>query len=176
MGNIAVLFCNQVHVAVMTFNHAFHLEFCFNCYENDLAGRKNLSQAIKNITYREGHTYTAGAARCACMDLLQESCGLPQETECLGVVFITDGQSNDPFLQICEEVRCLHNRSLNTYAIGVGNFNYDEIQCIQNSTEISIFQAKDYTVKNGVSSEHQGVKFLCVTLTRGCSHNTPMSR
>ena len=33
-----------------------------------------------------------------------------------------------------------------------------------------------YTIKNGVLSEHQGVKCLCVTLTRGCSHNTPMSR
>ena len=33
-----------------------------------------------------------------------------------------------------------------------------------------------HTVKNGVSSEHQGVKFLCVTLTPRCSHHTPMSR
>ena len=33
-----------------------------------------------------------------------------------------------------------------------------------------------HTVKNGVSSEHQGVKFLCVMQTPKCSHNTPMSR
>ena len=37
-------------------------------------------------------------------------------------------------------------------------------------------QPHPYNVKNGVSSEHQGVKFLCVMQTPKCSHNTPMSR
>ena len=123
----------------MTFNHLFHLEFCFNCYENDPAGRSSLSQAIKNIVYRDGQTYTAGAARCACRDLLNETCGLKQDEECIDIVFITDGHSNDPFLRICEEVKCLHDRGSNTYAITTGNYNIDEIQCIEEkNVEVNI--------------------------------------
>lgn len=143
IGNISAHFCSQVQVAVMTFNHHFHLEFCFNCYDNDPIGRRSLSQAIKNIQYREGLSYAAGAARCACVDLLHESCGLPQDAECLDIVLITDGYPNDPFLNICKEIQCLHNRSLNTYALGIGSFNEEKIQCIQNSNEFSIFQFGD---------------------------------
>ena len=39
-----------------------------------------------------------------------------------------------------------------------------------------LLESGTHTVKNGVSSKHQGVKFLCVMQTPKCSHNTPMSR
>lgn len=145
IGNITALFCKPVQIAMMTFNHEFNLEFCFNCYDNNLQGRFGLKQAISNIQYRGGLTHTGGAAKCACTDLLQQSCGLPQSANCLDIVFITDGKSNDPRLEICEEVRCLHRRGLNTFAMGIGNYNLDELQCIaQASNEFSTFQFESF--------------------------------
>lgn len=143
IGNITAFFCDKVQVALMTFDNLFYLEFCFNCYDNDARGRSSLSQAIKNTPYRDGYTWSASAVKCACIDLLQESCGLPQDAECLDVVFITDGRSNDMYLDVCEEVQCLHSRSINTYAVGVGDINPDEIQCIHNSTEPGILTLDD---------------------------------
>lgn len=131
IGNITAFFCKPIQVAMMTFNQHFHLEFCFDCYENDRLGRNSLSRAIKNISHREGQTYTAAAARCACMEVLNETCGLPDDAECIDIIMITDGRSNDPFLQICEEVKCLHQRGMNTYVIATGDHNNDEIECIR---------------------------------------------
>lgn len=78
-------------------------------------------------------THTGGVARCACRDLLDESCGLPEDAECLDVVVITDRQFNDPYPQICDQIQCLYDRSLNTYVICIGSVSNDELQCIQKS-------------------------------------------
>ena len=49
--------------------------------------------------------------------------------------------------------------------------------CILYSMEcVRCLQSDGYTVKNWVSSEHQGVTFLCGMQTPKCSHNTSMSR
>ena len=46
-------------------------------------------------------------------------------------MFLTDGRSNDPSLDICTEIRCLHNRrGVNTFAIGIANFLMQELECI----------------------------------------------
>ena len=58
---------------------------------------------------------------------------------CTDVVYITDGNSNDPTLQVCDEVNCLHNHlnGVNTYAIGIGdNVDQAEIDCIAQSSDI----------------------------------------
>ena len=132
------LVCRPVKIAVMTFNHNYHLEFCFDCYGNTCHERDNTAQAIQNIRYRAGYTHTAGAARCACNVLLSESCGLDPSANCIDVVFITDGHSNDPTREICREVECLHNRAgVNTYAIGIGNgVRQSELDCITESTSL----------------------------------------
>ena len=142
------LVCRPVKIAVMTFNHNYILEFCFNCYGNTCEERNKTATKIQNIPYRGGLTYTAGAALCACNVLLTQSCGLDSSANCIDVVFITDGRSNDPTRRICTEVRCLHNRAgVNTYAIGIGNrVRQYELNCItgsSNTNGIFNFQSVD---------------------------------
>ena len=142
------LVCRPVKIAVMTFNHNYKLEFCFDCYGNTCHDRGNTATKIQNIPYRGGWTHTAGAARCACNFLLSQGCGLDRSANCIDVVFITDGRSNDPTRRICSEVSCLHNRAgVNTYAIGIGNHVLQsELNCItgsSNTNGIFNFQSVD---------------------------------
>ena len=159
IGNISHYFCKPIQVALMTFNHNIHLEFCFNCHDNDRQGRARLDQTIRSIQYRGGWTHTAGAARCACSQVLQPSCGLPHDADCINVVFITDGLSNDPNLQICEEVRCLHHHVKNTIAISIGeNYNLREINCIAEHDNSNVFKYK--TFKEFVTYFDQAIGLL----------------
>ena len=140
VGKITALFCNPIHVAVMTYSSTFYLEFCFDCFEADQSGLQGAKAAINAIPYRGSLTYTGGAAKCACDELLTPECGMHRYASCIDVVFITDGRSNDPNLEVCEEVKCLHNHytgGVNTHAIGIGNVNQAEIDCIDRASHTS---------------------------------------
>ena len=117
LSQLTPLFCDPIKIAVMTFDHAYFVEFCFDEHDNTPLGRVQAGEAISNIPYiREGQgpgtrwTHTAGAAQCVCNYMLTSACGLPVSAGCMDVVFITDGYSNDPSRNICEEIRCLHTR------------------------------------------------------------------
>ena len=122
-----------------------NLEFCFDCFENTFDGRLKVQEAIKNAKYQGDGTNTAGTARCICEEILHSSCGINAYTECLDVVFITDGKSNDPTLEICDEIYCLHSRyGVNTYAIGINSgagytpsYNRTELDCINNFSDLT---------------------------------------
>ena len=147
VSNLVALFCSPPKIGVMTFDHQFKLEFCFDCFGTDANGRYEAAQAIRNIIYRGGATYTGGATRCACDELLTPGCGMPSDATCTDVVYITDGKSNDPTLKVCNEVQCLHNHlnGVNTYAIGIDNYNEDEINCIAQSSDLfSTFRFEDF--------------------------------
>ena len=146
ISEFSALVCKPVKIAAMTFNHKFKLEFCFDCFNNTCGGRNQTKNAIKGMQYRGGWTHTAGATKCACSFLLSESCGLPADAGCIDVVYITDGRSNDPTRRICDEVECLHNRfGVNTYAMGIGNYIENELQCISSaSTTSNIFRFKTF--------------------------------
>ena len=67
----------------------------------------------------------------------QFKCGL-DPFSCIDVVFITDGHSNGA-LDVCHEVECLYNHPshhINTYAIGINNYNATEMRCLSNSEEV----------------------------------------
>ena len=136
LSELVLFFCKPIKVAVMTFDHEYFIEFCFNCFDNSCNGRVDARDAIRDIDYdfnREGtrYTHTGGAARCVCDFMLSSSCGVTPTTDCIDVVFITDGRSNDPSRDVCQEVRCLHNRyGVNTYAIGIANAHEPELMCI----------------------------------------------
>lgn len=143
LSELVKFFCTPIQVAVMTFNEDYKLEFCFNCFDNDLHGRSRTANAIKDIEYRSGYTHTGGAAKCVCDRVLH---GLPTDAKCINVVFLTDGMSNDPSYEICEEVKCLHTRlGVNTYAIGIDKFNADELECIvEASSSMNIFKFQNF--------------------------------
>ena len=136
LSRLALYFCKAVKIAVMTFNHEYYVEFCFGCRESDCNGRRWLRDSIRNINYRGGLTYTAGAAQCACNYILSAECGFNESDACIDVVVITDGLSNDPELNVCEEIECfetLRNVRVNVFAFGISdNINYTEINCIAN--------------------------------------------
>ncbi len=148
VSNLTALFCRPPKIAVMTFDDTFNLEFCFDCFTTDYLGRYYASEAIRSLPWRAGLTYTGGAARCICEELLTPACGMHPFATCTDVVFITDGHSNDPDLKVCEEVNCLHNHlnEINVYAIGITKFvNYDEIDCIASNTNLkNVFTFKDF--------------------------------
>ena len=162
IGLLPSLFCRQVKFAVMTFSHYVNLEFCFNCFENTFDGRTKVTDAIKGIKYRGGGTHTAGTSRCVCEEILQPACGIDVYPDCLDVVFITDGKSNDPSLEICTEVKCLHSRlGIDTYAIGINSgsgftptYNKAELDCITNygdltsAFEFESFDAFEKAIEN----------------------------
>ena len=136
LSRLVPFFCRKIKVAVMTFNHNYYVEFCFDCFDNTCKGRNSTREAIKNTRYHGGRTHTAGAVKCVCDFMLSASCGIDQNATCIDVVFITDGKSNDPSSKVCTEVQCLHNHSIfdvNTYAIGITDeMNLSEIECITN--------------------------------------------
>ena len=106
VSTLVGLFCSPPRIGAMNFDHQFKLEFCFDCFST---GQYETAQAIRNIPYRGGATYTGGATKCACDELLTPGCGMHPFATCTDVVYITDGNSNDPTLEVCNEVQCLHN-------------------------------------------------------------------
>ena len=62
------------------------------------------------------------------------------------MVFITDGESNDRRRKVCDEIKCLHNKArVNTYAIGINNFDQAEIDCIADGSDrMSVFEFNSF--------------------------------
>ena len=125
-----------------------NLDFCFNCYSSN---KVLAAQAILDATYQRGGTNTGAAAKCICSHLLHPNCGISVDPNCLDVIFITDGKSNDRSLEICDEVACLHNRyGVNTYAVGIksgssGSYDPAELNCISDQSDmLSQFEYMDF--------------------------------
>ena len=143
LGNLTTLFCKDIKIAVMTFDHEYYVEFCFDKHAtNSHTGRIQAGNEIKAIPYvRPGQgsgtrwTHTAGAAQCACEYMLNptRNClNVSDPAECVSVVFVTDGRANDPTLDVCTEIRCLHRRrGVDTFAIGIGNRDDLQLRCMR---------------------------------------------
>ena len=146
LSRLVPLFCKNTRVAAMTFGTDIYHEFCFDCFENDDKYRTKLRQAVSSIPYHGGSTRTGRALKCACEEILKEKCGLPKEKdykECPGpidVIVLTDGHSNGP-LDVCQTAKCLHDQNVydvNTFAIGVNNFNQAEMDCIVDQNDLNV--------------------------------------
>lgn len=146
LSQLVTLFCKNTRIAAITFGRDIYHEFCFNCFENDNPLRTNLISAISSIPYHGGSTHTGRALKCTCDEILTTECGLPSAEkykECpapIDVVVLTDGRSNGP-LDVCETAKCLHDHPLydvNTFAIGVDNFDQAEMDCIVNQNDLNV--------------------------------------
>ena len=140
LSELVYYFCGNTKIAAMTFGSHIYHEFCFNC--EDINREDQIQEAIQNIPYHGGWTYTGEALKCACDNILTKSCGLPKRNKykkCpapIDVVMITDGHSNGR-LDACEAAKCLHDHPLytdiSTFSIGVGNnVDENELDCIEN--------------------------------------------
>ena len=151
-------FCRRIKVAMMVFDHYRYLEFCFDCFDNTCDERRAAQDKIKSVQYHGGGTHTASATQCACDNILTPSCGFEASSTneaCLDVIYITDGKSNDPILEVCDAVDCLYNKpntDVTVYAFGIGdNVNETELNCIArnrnsdgHSVGNSIFRVPDF--------------------------------
>lgn len=177
LRGLVPLFCNPIKVAAMTFDDKYFVEFCFDCFDNSCDGRVEAGAAIANINRnfnrRPGSTHTAGAALCADEYMLSASCGLDASANCIDVVFVTDGKSNDPRLKVCNEIKRLQNRfGVSTYAIGVGSASQNELKCISDSgpanenlfnfSSFQEFKDKLDELVHILSSPDNEMKYLCV--------------
>ena len=146
-------FCRRTKIAMMMFNNKHYLDFCFDCFDNDCDGRRAARDRITSIPYRRGATHTASATQCACDNILTPSCGFETNATneaCLDVIYITDGHSNDPDLEVCDVVDCLYNKTntdVTVYAFGIGDtVNETELNCITRSQSYRnvIFKVPDF--------------------------------
>ena len=177
---LAPQFCREVHFALLTFSSNLNLEFCFNCFSSNYDGKTQAAQAIRAASYQSGSTNTGAAAKCICDHLLHPSCGISVDPSCLDVVFITDGKSNDPSLEVCDEVKCLHNRyGVNTYAIGIrsgsghNSFDQDELDCISDGSNVlsafeynsfDEFEQSIYTILALIATHSTNTHYACARL------------
>ena len=148
LAKLVPLFCKQIETALISFSSIIRLEYCFNCFKNTFDGRALAQEAINATEYFGHMTYTGATARCICDDILTSSCGInnPSSIDCLDVVFITDGQSNDRNRRVCDEIRCLHNQvGISTHAIGIGGYDQNELDCIAHNTdEFGMFEYETF--------------------------------
>ncbi len=156
VSKLTSLFCSPRKVATLTYSTDFNVEFCFDCFPAD--NQQPAAEAIKDIPFRHGSTNTGGAVRCICDKLLSPACGMDPLATCIDVVFITDGHSHDTQLNVCEEVKCLHNHvnGINTYAIGINDYPpyEEEIKCIASSSSLqSVFRLDDFMEFEAVIEE-----------------------
>ena len=148
LAELVLYFCKPIRVATMTFDDRFFAEFCFDEYDNSSSGRVGASAAINATDYRRHGrlTHTGGAAKCVCEYMLTDTCGFPVDAGCTDVIFFTDGRANDPILDICTEIDCLHDsRDVDTFAIGVGNYNDLSLGCYgKNGLQLDEYHLFDF--------------------------------
>ena len=168
LGDITQLFCSQVRLAVMTFDHEYYVEFCFNDYDNSACGRIEAGDAIKSMPYiREGQdnktrwTHTAGAAQCVCNHMLDAaSCQLDSTCQNITVVFVTDGHANDPTANICTEIDCLHDDPcVDTFVVAIGIPNLLRLNCMRDE-EVSLDEYPLFNFDNFQEFENEFGKIL----------------
>ena len=147
-------FCRHTKVAVFTFSGDHFIEFCFDCFGNDCAGRDSARNAMAGINYRGGSTRTGQATQCVCNNVLTPSCGFPElptvDTTCLDVVYVTDGHSNGP-IDVGQSVQCLYDLErcgveLNVFAFGIGGYDITELKCITRDRSLNYVENKVFEV------------------------------
>ena len=177
ISNFVPLLCDNIQLAIVSHSHSIRTEFCFNCH--DLCnqprclipggGREHVISAIRNIRYRGGLTYTGVTTRCVRDYVLNPNwgCGVNTSSECLDVIYVTDGQSNGPlrYPQTCNEATCLKNHPdwcgrVNTYAIAIGSgVNQNEIACLTQHDEDSVFNVGNFEEFEQLVSNAQNMLF-----------------
>lgn len=190
IANFVPLLCDNMKIAIISYSRNIRVEFCFNCYnlcnnETDcFTDRYNVVSAIRGIQYRGGSTHTGVASRCVSDYILDPSsdCGADVSSNCLDIIYVTDGRSNGPlrYPQTCMEATCLRNHpdwcgKVNTYAIAIGSgVNREEINCITQNDEDSVFNVDDFaqfeqliqTASNKLNDTNSD--YLCVKHTDKC--------
>ena len=183
ISNFVPLLCDNIQLAILSYSNNYHVEFCFNCYNlcHGCSERSNVSSVIKNITFRSGGTRTGPATRCVRDYILDPNsgCGVNTSSECVDIIYITDGHSNGPlrYPQTCTEATCLKNHQpwcgkVNTYAIAIGNgVNQAEIQCLTQNKGDSIFNVANFEafsqlVDNSIKRLENDPDYTCVDIKR----------
>lgn len=139
---------SQVRIGAITFSDQAYLEFPLDRYADPV----QLKEAILNITYREGRTFTDKALR-----LLKDQVE-PHLTESKGpivAVVITDGRSAQP-ADTKAEAEKLHQLGINVYAIGVGdskNYDIEELKAIASDPDNGVYTVSSYSALKEITQK-----------------------
>ena len=144
IADLVPLFCKKIKVALITFSTDIILEFCFNCFTNTISGRKAARDTIKGAQYQGGATNTGSTVKCIKDDILKLNCGITANPDCLDIIFITDGKSNDGHRhKVCDEMKQLNDiHGIHTFGMGVNSgpgyartYDEDELVCLSKDNE-----------------------------------------
>lgn len=139
---------SQVRIGAITFSDKAYLEFPLDQYTEP----DQLKEAILNITYRGGRTFTNKALR-----LLKEQVD-PHLTNNKGpivAVVITDGRSAQP-KDTKAEAEKLHQLGINVYAIGVGdskNYDIEELKAIASDPDNGVYTVSSYSALKEITQK-----------------------
>ena len=131
------------HVGVIVSSTNSTVAFRLSQYSSE----RDVEEAIDNITYPSGGTYTGQALNDAAKVLFSNETVRGNVSKML--VVITDGVSTD---DVTEPAALVHETGVNTYVIGIGQ-NYDRSQLLKiaNNVPDHVFQAEFNSLQNAFS-------------------------
>jgi len=108
---------SSTRVAVIQFSTDVSLLFNLNAHED----KDSLLEAIRNIRYIGGFTYTAEALRLLRTSTLNELLGVRPVEGIPVAILITDGQSNNPEDTRRQALALRNTTEFEVFAVGIGN-------------------------------------------------------
>ncbi len=73
ISKLMALFCKPVQAVVMTFSHDFHLEFCFNCFDQRMTSQDGILHGRQSVTSDAGE---AGPTQLVQLSVLVMRCSI----------------------------------------------------------------------------------------------------
>ncbi|XP_067667687.1 collagen alpha-3(VI) chain-like [Haliotis asinina] len=137
---------SQTRVGVVTYSDEYHPQFDLGTYLT----RDSLEQAIENIVFTGGSTFTSKALHYVADDMFRLKNGARSEATSV-IILVTDGRSRFPTVTRVEADRA-RVKGAHIFAIGVGeDVDESELRAISdNPDSMFMFHVKDYMALHGI--------------------------
>lgn len=137
---------NNVQIGVTTFSTAVHHQFYMNAHQD----KASLVQAIKNIPYQSGSTYTDKAIKYVAANAFTKPHGDRDHVVNI-LITMTDGQSNNHAATV-SEANNLHKLPIESFAIGIGSgIRKDELNSIASDSS-KVFTVTNFDALNNIQA------------------------
>ncbi|XP_015204004.1 cartilage matrix protein isoform X1 [Lepisosteus oculatus] len=135
---------NKAHVGLVQYSSSVRQEFPLGLYNT----KKDLKDAVKNMSYMEKGTMTGQALRYLVDNSFSVSHGARPGVSKVGIVF-TDGRSQD---YIGDAAKKAKEKEFKMYAVGVGNAVEDELKEIASDPQ-HYFYTADFKTINQIAKK-----------------------
>lgn len=135
---------DATHVGIIVYSTNATVVFKLDRYSS----QKGVHEAIDNMTYPAGGTYTGQALTKAAEDLFGPSSSRPGNVSKF-LVLVTDGVSTD---DVTQSAAVINSSGVVTYVVGIGQ-NYDRSQLLQIAVNVPdhVFEAQFKTLSEAFS-------------------------